>query len=745
MLARLRLDGVGGLLKVDVDGKPGHDGEMIKLDRVHSPWGRWVAIFSVLVAFAATGCGDDGPPELEVSPSSLTLAKGRMSMVSAKVDGRAANAEVVWRSADPAIATVTEGARGVATIVAIAAGQTTVTVSQDGGSARLTVNVSAAEVESLAITPAMPSLAAGTEADLTVTATLSDGTTSNVTAMVEWTSSDATKATVSAAGRLRGVAAGAATLTARLGTKMTTVNVTVTNATLTSLAITPAELSLPKGLTQQMTATGTFSNGTTQDLTSMVTWASSNAGTASIVATGADAGLLTGAGAGTATISATLNGVTGSAPVTITAAALESIAVTPADSQLAAGFDREMTAIGTYSDDSTQDLSASATWASSNPDAVTMNGRTATAVAVGTATITATQDGISGSTSLEVTAALLESIAITPADASVAKGLTQQLTATGTFSDDSTQDLTATVTWASGDTAVVQVSNADGSRGLATAIDIGTAEVTATQDGVTGTTSFETTPPVLTSVTVGPEGDLARGTSRQLTATARYSDGTTTDVTAQATWGSSDAAAITVDDATTKGLANALTTAGATISARFDGMTGQLAIGGCKILINEVQVASAAGAGDEWIELASTCTSTQNLTGLRLVYRSQLGGGGDQLNVALTTTLAPNEHKFWVFINFASVYPTASGTFGTGGSGAISGTAGGVGLRIGATGPLVDSMAYGAGVTNGFIEGAVSATPANGTAAARFPDRGDTDNNSVDFAARTPTPGAANL
>lgn len=700
-----------------------------------------MAVCSVLIAFLAIGCGDDGPPDLTVSPGMITLAKGRMGMVSARVDGRAAGSEVTWRSADPAIATVTEGSRGAATIAAVATGTTTVTVSQDGATARLTVNVLAAEVESLAIAPTAPALAAGTEVDLTVTATLSDGTTSNVTTMVEWTSSDATKATVSAAGRLRGVASGSATLTAKLNNKTAMVTAAISDAVLRSIAVTPADLQLPKGRTQQMAATGTFSDGTTQPLTD-VTWDTSDIEIAVISTSG---GVMTGSGVGTATISATQGGITGEVEVEILAAVVESIAVTPADAKVDVGSTLAFTATGTFSDGETADVSATATWTSSDTGVATMNGRTATGVAAGDATITATLDGVSGSTALEVVALL--SIAITPADSSTPSGLTQQLTATGTFSDDSTRDLTQTVAWASDDTAVVQVSNADGSRGLATALALGTAEVSATQAGVTGTTSFETTAAILISVTVGPPGDLARGTSRQLTATAQYSDASTLDVTAQAEWATSSAADLTVDNTTTKGLANALTTAGATISATFGGMTGQLAIGGCKILINEVQTASVAGPGDEWVEIASGCTATQSLGGLRLIYRSQTGGGLDNLNIDLTgVTLAPTEYKFWVHVNFASSYPNRSGTFGTGGSGAVSATAGGFGLRFGAmnTGPLSDSMGYGPGVTNGFVEGTAAAAPPNGSSAARFPDRGDTDNNSVDFANRTPTPGAAN-
>ena len=68
-----------------------------------------------------------------------------------------------------------------------------------------------------------------------------------------------------------------------------------------------------------------------------------------------------------------------------------------------------------------------------------------------------------------MTAATLVSIEVTPADPSIANGTTQQFTATGTYTDASTQDLTAAVTWSSSDEGVATISNAGGSEGLATA------------------------------------------------------------------------------------------------------------------------------------------------------------------------------------------------------------------------------------------------------------------------------------
>ena len=97
--------------------------------------------------------------------------------------------------------------------------------------------------------------------------------------------------------------------------------------------MTPANPSVPKGLTQQFTATGTYSDNSTQDLTSQVTWASATTSVATITT----AGLATAVATGTSTISATLGAITGSTVLTVTAAVLQSIAVTPANPSVAKG------------------------------------------------------------------------------------------------------------------------------------------------------------------------------------------------------------------------------------------------------------------------------------------------------------------------------------------------------------------------------------------------------------------------
>src|SRR5262249_23018155 len=82
--------------------------------------------------------------------------------------------------------------------------------------------------------------------------------------------------------------------------------------------------------------------------------------------------------------------------------------------------------------------------------------------------------------------ATLTSIGVTPANPTVPVGGTQQFTATGTYSDSSTQNLTSQVTWASSNTAAATIS----STGLATAVAAGTTTISATLGAVSGSTGL---------------------------------------------------------------------------------------------------------------------------------------------------------------------------------------------------------------------------------------------------------------
>lgn len=190
--------------------------------------------------------------------------------------------------------------------------------------------------------------------------------------------------------------------------------------------------------------------------------------------------------AGSATLTATSGGVSGTTSLTVSAATLVSIGVTPAKPTLAKGTTEQFVAMGTYTDNSVHTITADVTWASSSTATATISNATgtqgfATAVAPGTTSITATLGTVvSPAVTLTVTPAVLTSIAVTPVSPSILVSNTEQFVATGTYSDGSQSTITTTVTWASGTLATATISNATGTNGLATGLAAGTTSITAT-------------------------------------------------------------------------------------------------------------------------------------------------------------------------------------------------------------------------------------------------------------------------
>jgi Big-like domain-containing protein/List-Bact-rpt repeat protein len=123
----------------------------------------------------------------------------------------------------------------------------------------------------------------------------------------------------------------------------------------------------------------------------------------------------------------------------------------------------------------------------------TVGSQTITVTDSGTASINGTSNTITVST---VTGPTLTSIAVTPLSPTIGPGQNQQFTATGTFSSGPTQDITATVTWASSLPAVATISNASGSQGLATAVADGSTLITATSGNISGVAALTVAPPI---------------------------------------------------------------------------------------------------------------------------------------------------------------------------------------------------------------------------------------------------------
>ena len=331
---------------------------------------------------------------------------------------------------------------------------------------------------------------------------------------------------------------------------------------LLSIEVSPANPSIALGTTQQFKATGVFSDNTTQDLTNSVTWSVSDEAIASISNDTASKGLAHSRSAGSTAVTATSGSISGSTSLTVTSAELVSIEVTPANPSIGLGASQQFRAVGTFTDNSTQDITSSAVWSVSDEAVASISNDAASkglaySLSAGSTRVTATSGGISGSTSLTVTAAVLASLAVTPVNPTVQKSMTQQFRAIGTFTDNSTQDLTTIVIWSSSDQSVAAISNVAGSQGIATALAGGSTSISAALGTISDSTLMTVTTVALVSIKVTPANAVVNfGQTIQFTATGTYSDGSKKDITKVVTWSSSDTSIATISNAPlTKGRA----------------------------------------------------------------------------------------------------------------------------------------------------------------------------------------------
>src|SRR5205823_4330898 len=181
----------------------------------------------------------------------------------------------------------------------------------EGKSATAAVTVTTVPIASVTVSPASANLAVGGTTQLTVTAKDSIGNQLN-SRVVTWSTSASSVATVSGSGLVTALAAGSATITATSEGKSAASAVTVTLVPVASVTISPPSATITVGATQQLSAVTKDAAGNTLN-GRVVTWSSSAPG----IATVNGSGLVSAVAAGSATITATSEGQTGTAVMTI--------------------------------------------------------------------------------------------------------------------------------------------------------------------------------------------------------------------------------------------------------------------------------------------------------------------------------------------------------------------------------------------------------------------------------------------
>jgi Big-like domain-containing protein len=467
--------------------------------------------------------------------------------------------EIAWSSSNEAVLTISNG-----TVRAKAAGEAQVVATMGGLTAKVQVVVDAAQLASLQI-GAVANLPKGLRVDLRVTGTYDNDTQKDLSPDVLWTSSDEGVAVVSSAGQVTAIAPGEVTLTAKASGSSASLKLSVTPAVVVGIEVAPAAATVPAGLEKPFTAMATFSDGTKADVTSMVTWQTSDEQKATISNVSGKAGLLSALRAGQVDVVAMdpATKVRGSASFTVSAAALVKIAIDPVlQPELPVGLARQLKATGVFSDDSVQDITKAVVWTSSNDAAASIvhvggDAGIASGIAPGATTIRAeSADGHLGtSVQLTVVGAVIVKLDATCGEASIAKGYATVCTATGTFSDHSQRPVTAAVTWTSENPEIAKVEG--GLVWTSKESQVGTATIDAVvapplaSERLVAKVAIEVTDAVLTDIVVGPVmafKAMPRWYPIPFQATGLFSDMTSQDLTSSATWSVSDASIATVSN-----------------------------------------------------------------------------------------------------------------------------------------------------------------------------------------------------
>jgi len=266
--------------------------------------------------------------------------------------------------------------------------------------------------------------------------------------------------------------------------------------TVTTVTVTPPSASVGVGGNTTLQATVKDQNGTVMS-GQAITWSTSDAA----VATVNSSGVVTGVGAGSATITATCAGKSGTSAITVTAApppppVVTTVTVSPPSASIVAGNTTTLQA--TVKDANGNVMTGqSIAWSTSNANVATVSSTgVVTGVAAGSATITATCAGKSGTSAITVAAApppppVVTTVTVAPPTASIVVGATVTLTAT--VKDQNGNVMSGqTITWSSGNTANATVS----SSGVVTGVAQGSATITANCSGKAGTSTVTvTTPP----------------------------------------------------------------------------------------------------------------------------------------------------------------------------------------------------------------------------------------------------------
>ena len=550
-----------------------------------------VAILAAVIAFVILGLGNtenqtSSTPgtvpsgtvsstkvlTVEITPQSPSITIGStIQLITSLKDegGKSVNSgigDVQWESSNASVATVSSS--GLVTGISVGSATLTVRFIDNVGwkdaLGTVMLRVSDQKVSSVAINPQIINVGIGQSSQILAVSKDANGDT--ITGLsIAWASSNVAVATVSSTGLVTGVSKGESTIIASVGGVSASGSVLVTDVSASSIEITPNKGTLSIGQSSQLSARLKDAQGNIvagRD----VSWSSSD----TAIVTVSNAGMLTAISDGESTITASVEGVSGFATVTVSGAPVASISVSAQSASISVGQTQQLTA--SVSDAGGNILNDRImSWTTSNEASATVsNAGLVTGIALGSSTITGTSEGKSATVVVEVSVSPVSSVSVTPQSVKLSAGQTQQLSETVTDKDGNVLS-GFVIIWSSTNSASVTVSNT----GLITGIAPGSSSITATIEGKIATASVNVAKAAVSSIGLKPNLSVVRiDENQQVIATVKSTSGGEL-LGVRLNWSSSDSSIATVS---TTGVVTGKSVGTATIIVSFGGVTAQAKI-----------------------------------------------------------------------------------------------------------------------------------------------------------------------
>ena len=396
-------------------------------------------------------------------------------------------------------------------------------------------------------------------------------------------------ATVDQKGLVTPKAVGQASIKASVDGRTAQANIRVLDR-VTRVVVTPANDQVAINQTRVMLASVTGASGQTIGGRN-ITWRSSNAA----IATVSPQGIVSGVALGTVTITASveLDAVDGSTAVTVINVPVASVALAPSSPQFLRLGGAPLQVTATPRDVNNTPITGRAvTWASSNTSVATVSSTgLVTAVAVGSASITAEVDGrVSPSLPVTVTEIPLKSVTLAPDSIALQTSNTRVLTPTviDSLNRTVTNLSNRLVIWSSSAAAIASVSNT----GTVAALTAGTTRVSLTVDGVKSNDVIVSVTDQVVAVQISPLVIAPMRVGNTLQLSAQGLNNQNQPIPGKAvTWTSLTPSVATVS---ASGVVTGLTVGNATITASIDQRSASVNISVTPVPIGTVTLVPSA-------------------------------------------------------------------------------------------------------------------------------------------------------